>query len=84
MLLTEQESTIFKLILEKHPDFISFPDLMDVFEPHLNYDSKKKKLRQSLYQIEDKIKVVLNTKKSIFEEGKNKEDQRIKEIRIQV
>lgn len=83
IILTEEESEIFKLILEKHPHFISFPDLMDVFEPHLNYDSKKKKLRQSLYQIEDKIKGVLKTTKSIFEERKNKEDQRIKEIRIQ-
>lgn len=83
LVLTEEESKIFKLIIEKHPLYISFPELMDVFEPHLNYDSRKKKLRHSLYQIEDKIKGVLKTKKTIFIERKNKEDQRIKEIRIQ-
>lgn len=83
LVLTEEESKIFNLIIEKHPLYISFPELMDVFEPHLNYDSRKKKLRHSLYQIEDKIKGVLKTKKTIFIERKNKEDQRIKEIRIQ-
>jgi hypothetical protein len=83
LILTHEECEIFKLIIEKHPQYIPFPELMDVFEPHLNYDSRKKKLRHSLYQIENKIKVVLKTKKSIFIERKNKEDQRIKEIRIQ-
>ena len=83
LILNEEENQIFNLIYNKYPDFISFPELMDVFEPHVSYESRKKKLRASLYQIEDKIKVVLKTKKSIFIEQKNKEDLRIKEIRIQ-
>ena len=55
---------------------------MGVFEPYLNYESRKKKLRHSLYQIEDKIMGVLKTKKKVFVERKNKEDLRIKEIKI--
>lgn len=83
LILNEEETQIFNLIFDNHPEYIQFPELMDVFESHLSYESRKKKLRHSLYQIEDKIKVVLKTKKSIFIERKNKEDMRIKEIRIQ-
>lgn len=78
----EEESQIFNLIFERHPNFIPFPELMDVFESHLSYDSRKKKLRASLYQIEDKIRGVLKSKNKIFIERKNKEDLRIKEIKI--
>jgi hypothetical protein len=55
---------------------------MDVFESHLNYESRKKKLRSSLYQIEDKIMGFLKSKNKIFVERKNKEDLRIKDIKI--
>jgi hypothetical protein len=55
---------------------------MDVFESHLSYESRKKKLRSSLYQIEEKITSVLKTKNPVFDERKNKEDLRIKEIKI--
>jgi hypothetical protein len=81
-ILNEEESQIFNLIFERHPNFIPFPELMDVFESHLSYESRKKKLRASLYQIEDKIRGVLKSKNKIFTERKNKEDLRIKEIRI--
>ena len=81
-ILNEEESQIFNLIFERHPNFIPFPELMDVFESHLSYDSRKKKLRASLYQIEDKIRGVLKSKNKIFIERKNKEDLRIKEIKI--
>lgn len=81
-ILNEEESQIFNLIFERYPNFIPFPELMDVFESHLSYESRKKKLRASLYQIEDKIRGVLKSKNKIFTERKNKEDLRIKEIRI--
>jgi hypothetical protein len=80
--LNEEESQIFNLIFEKYPDYLPFPELIDVFENHLNYENRKKKLRLALYQIEDKIKGVLKTKGIIFVERKNKEDLRIKEIKI--
>lgn len=82
-ILNEEEKHIFSLIYNKYPDFILFPDLMDVFESHLSYESRKKKLRSSLYQIEDKITRVLKSKNKVFVERKNKEDLRIKEIKIQ-
>lgn len=81
-ILNEEEKQIFNLIFDKHPDFIPFPELMDVFESHLSYESRKKKLRSSLYQIEDKIMEVLKSKNKVFVERKNKEDLRIKEIKI--
>jgi hypothetical protein len=83
LILNEEEKQIFNLIFDKHPDFIPFPELMDVFESHLSYESRKKKLRSSLYQIEDKIMGVLKSKNKVFVERKNKEDLRIKEIKIQ-
>jgi hypothetical protein len=83
LILNEEEKQIFNLIYNKYPDFIPFPELMDVFESHLSYESRKKKLRSSLYLIEEKIMVVLKSKNKIFVERKNKEDLRIKEIKIQ-
>jgi hypothetical protein len=82
LILNEEENQIFNLILERYPNYIPFPELMDVFESHLSYESRKKKLRHSLNQIEDKINGTLKSKNKIFEERKNKEDLRIKEIKI--
>ncbi len=82
LILNDEENQIFNLIFEGYPNYISFPELMDVFESHLSYESRKKKLRSSLYQIEDKITSVLKTKNPVFKERKNKEDLRIKEIKI--
>ena len=80
--LNEEENKIFSIIYQNHPDFTPFPDLMNVFEPHLSYESRKKKLRHSLYQIEEKMDPIFKTKNQFFIERKNKEDLRIKEIRI--
>jgi hypothetical protein len=81
-ILTTEEKQILDLIITHYPNYIKFPDLMDVFDSHLNYESKKKKLRTSLYQLEEKIEKNLKLKSKIFIERKNKEDLRIKEIRI--
>lgn len=81
-ILTTEEKHILSLIEEHYPNYIKFPDLMDVFDSHLNYESKKKRLRSSLYQLEEKIEKNLKLKSKIFIERKNKEDLRIKEIRI--
>lgn len=39
-ILNEEEKQILTLIYDKHPEFISFPELMDVFESHLSYESR--------------------------------------------
>lgn len=82
MQLTNEEEQLLCLIEEHYPNYFIFPDLMDVFDPHLSYENKKKKLRTALYQIEEKIGKTLKLKSKIFIERKNKEDLRIKEIRI--
>ena len=81
-LLTAEEDELLSLIEELYPNYIKFPELMDVFDSHLSYENKKKKLRTALYQIEEKISKTLKSKSIIFIERKNKEDLRIKEIRI--
>jgi hypothetical protein len=81
-LLTTEEDHLLSLIEEFYPNYIKFPELMDVFDSHLSYENKKKKLRTALYQMEEKISKTLNSKSKIFIERKNKEDLRIKEIRI--
>ena len=81
-LLTAEEDDLLSLIEELYPNYIKFPELMDVFDSHLSYENKKKKLRTALYQMEEKISKTLNSKSKIFIERKNKEDLRIKEIRI--
>lgn len=80
--LTLEENKIFTLIVNSYPNYLPFPEMMNMFETHLNYESRKKRLRNSLNQIEDKIKIVLKSGNRIFIERKNKEDLRIKEIRI--
>ena len=81
-LLSTEEEELLCLIEAHYPNYIKFPDLMDVFDPHLSYENKKKKLRTALYQIEEKIGKTLKLKSKIFIERKNKEDLRIKEIKI--
>ena len=81
-LLTTEEDHFLSLIEEYYPNYITFPELMDVFDSHLSYKNKKKKLRTALYQMEEKICKTLKLKSKIFFERKNKEDLRIKEIRI--
>ena len=81
-LLTAEEDDLLSLIEELYPNYIKFPELMDVFDSHLSYENKKKKLRTALYQMEEKISKTLKSKSKIFIERKNKEDLRIKEIRI--
>ena len=81
-LLTAEEDHLLSLIEELYPNYIKFPELMDVFDSHLSYENKKKKLRTALYQMEEKISKTLKSKSKIFIERKNKEDLRIKEIRI--
>jgi hypothetical protein len=80
--LTNEEEQLLFIIEECYPNYIKFPDLMDVFDSHLSYENKKKKLRTALYQIEVKIGKTLKMKSKIFIERKNKEDLRIKEIKI--
>jgi len=81
-ILTTEEKQILSLIEEHYPNYIKFPDLMDVFDSHLSYENQKKKLRTALYQLEEKIGKTLKLKSKIFIERKNKEDLRVKEIRI--
>ena len=80
--LNQEELQLFKMILAVSPQFISFPELMTIYNQDLTYDSLKKKLRHSLSEIEKKSHKLLKKNRNIFEERRSVEDKRIKCIRI--
>jgi len=82
--LSSEEQKLFKLIFDNHPKLISFPYLMEIYAPHMSYESQKKKLRVSIQELELKIQDVLNTNSPVFKIEKHKDDKRIKEIGFRV
>lgn len=80
--LNQEELQLFKKILAVYPQFISFPELMTIYDQDLTYDSLKKKLRHSLSEIEKKSQKLLKKNRNIFEERRSVEDKRIKCIRV--
>ena len=80
--LNQEELLLFKKIFFAAPEYISFPELMTIYDQDLTYDSLKKKLRHSLTEIEKKSQILLKINRNIFEERRSVEDKRIKCIRI--
>ena len=80
--LNQEELMLFKKIFFAAPKYISFPELMTIYDQDLTYDSLKKKLRHSLTEIEKKSQILLKINRNIFEERRSVEDKRIKCIRI--
>ena len=80
--LNQEELMLFKKIFFAAPKYISFPELMTIYDQDLTYDSLKKKLRHSLTEIEKKSQKLLKINRNIFEERRSVEDKRIKCIRI--
>ena len=80
--LNQEELMLFKKIFFAAPEYISFPELMTIYDQDLTYDSLKKKLRHSLTEIEKKSQILLKINRNIFEERRSVEDKRIKCIRI--
>lgn len=69
-------------ILENHPQYLNYPELMDVFPDHLGYESKKKKSRTIIQNIEEYLSQRFKLKKPLFTYRKNIEDKREKQIRF--
>jgi hypothetical protein len=72
---------LFKLV-EAYPKYIDYSSLLDLYPEHLGYESKKKKIRQSIILIEEYLIRTQKLKGPIFVFRKNIEDKREKQIRI--
>lgn len=79
-ILTTEEMKILKKIVDSYPTSVQYPNLMEVFEQQLGYESQKKKLRTTIQELEKKISECIGSKRSVFEISQNSIDRRIKEI----
>ena len=80
--LTQDEKIILKLIIDQNPSSIEIAAILSSFAPQLTYESRVKKFRKSIKNIEAIIQEKTNLSETIFVFQKNKEDRRIREIKI--
>lgn len=81
--LSSEDFFILKRIIEAYPEYVEYPELQNSYEKDLSYESRIKKLRASLKEIDDVVQEVIGRKRnSIFEIEKGREDKRVKVIRI--
>jgi len=75
-----QDFFILDTLLKHHPDPVQFPALLSEYEPHLSYESRVKKLRLSMSNIDKVIRKYTKKRALIF--SKNKNDKRIKQVSL--
>ena len=80
--LINYQKKFLSLILLNHPKPTKFNDLGDSFEFDLAYETKIKKINIAIKKINLLFKKELRTKSNIVIIGKNEEDSRIKEARL--
>lgn len=81
--LSSEDFFILKRIIEAYPEHVEYPELQNSYEKDLSYESRIKKLRASLKEIDYEVQEVIGRKRnSIFEIEKGREDKRVKVIRI--
>ncbi|MGB1370659.1 MAG: hypothetical protein ACPH2N_06580 [Flavobacteriaceae bacterium] len=78
--LSSQDFFILETLLKHHPDPVQFPALLSEYEPHLSYESRVKKLRLSMSNIDEVIRKYTKKRALIF--SKNKNDKRIKQVSL--
>jgi hypothetical protein len=81
-IFSKEDDGILEKILEVYPEFIDYPELQNAFERDLSYESRIKKLRTTVKEIDQVIQRVLGLKQSVFEIEKGKIDKRVKVIRL--
>lgn len=80
--LKHEDATVLFNLVAAYPEFINYSSLLDLFPDHLSYESKKKKIRQSILSIEDYLTRKYKLSSPVFVFRKNIEDKREKQIRI--
>ena len=81
--LSSEDFFILKRIVDAYPECVEYPELQNSYEKDLSYESRIKKLRASIKEIDEVVQEVIGRKRnSIFEIEKGREDKRVKVIRI--
>lgn len=80
--LSDEDFVVLQKILECYPNTIDYPELQNSFERDLSYESRIKKLRNTIKTIDEEIQQTLGLRKSVFVIDKGREDKRVKVIRI--
>ena len=81
-ILSEEDFKIFQIIREHYPNGVEYPDLQSSFERELSYESRIKKLRNTIAHIDETAQSIIGKSSCIFDITKGKEDKRVKVIRI--
>lgn len=80
--LKQEDYKVLFTLVDSYPKYFDYSSLLDLFPEHLGYESKKKKIRQSIILIEEFLIRTYKLKGPIFVFRKNIEDKREKQIRI--
>jgi hypothetical protein len=80
--LSDEDFVVLQKIIECYPNTIDYPELQNSFERDLSYESRIKKLRNTIKTIDEEIQQTLGLRKSVFVIDKGREDKRVKVIRI--
>ena len=80
--LSEEDFKIFEIIRENYPNGVEYPDLQSSFERELSYESRIKKLRNTIAHIDETAQSIIGKSSSVFDITKGKEDKRVKVIRV--
>lgn len=80
--LSEEDFKIYQIIRENYPNGVEYPSLQSSFERELSYESRIKKLRNTIAQIDEVAQSIIGKNSSIFDITKGKEDKRVKVIRL--
>ncbi len=81
-LLSEEDFKIFQIIRKHYPNGVEYPDLQSSFERELSYESRIKKLRNTIAHIDETAQSIIGKSSSVFDITKGKEDKRVKVIRV--
>lgn len=80
--LSDKEKEILHLLLNNPKEYVGFRELLLLFDQNYSYDSLKKKLREHLDSLDQKLMKALGSKNSVMEERKSINDARNKEVKI--
>ena len=79
--LSNEETRVFDLLVKRYPQNLSFPEILNFYEQNLSYESRIKKLRLSLSNIDFIIKTSSKNKIEL-KYSRNKNDKRIKQCKL--
>jgi hypothetical protein len=80
--IKQEDFNILKKLVDAYPDYLNYSELFDVFPDHYGYESKQKKARQSIVNLEKYMSEKMHRKSHVFLFRQSNEDRRIKQIKI--